>query len=169
LRDLLKFEFFFPPKDEFCAELQREVSLHETGWESGLGGNGAEGLELLRRFRPFSSHRVLRPFLEAYQVVGEVLAQADPSAEIETEPLLNRCLGLGRQYVLQQRIRSPESVSKVLFQTALELARNRDLVEPGATDLRERREAFAEELRGVVRRIEAVDALAASRRAGLID
>ena len=33
----------------------------------------------------------------------------------------------------------------------------------------ERRRAFAEEIRSAVRRIDAIDALAASRRAGLID
>ena len=64
---------------------------------------------------------------------------------------------------------SPESVSQVLFATALSLARNRGLVEPGAADLAERRRGFAEELRNVARRVDAVDALVAARHTGLID
>jgi glycerol-3-phosphate O-acyltransferase len=57
----------------------------------------------------------------------------------------------------------------VLIETALRLAGNRGLLEPGPADLAERRRAFAEEIRDVIRRIDAIDALAASRRAGLID
>jgi glycerol-3-phosphate O-acyltransferase len=57
----------------------------------------------------------------------------------------------------------------VLFSAGLALAGNRGLLEPGAPDLAERRLVFAGELRDVIRRVEAVDALAASRRAGLID
>ena len=81
---------------------------------------------------------------------------------------LGRCLALGKQYQLQRRIRSAESVSRVLFETALRLARNRGLLEPGTADLEARRRAFAEEIQRAVRRAEAIDVLAASRRAGLI-
>src|SRR5207245_10950787 len=87
----------------------------------------------------------------------------------EAEAFLRACLALGQQYVLQRRILSPESVSQVLFATALSLARNRGLVDPGAPDLVERRRAFAEELRQGTRRVDAVDALVAARHAGLID
>ena len=34
---------------------------------------------LLRRIRPFSAHRVLRPFLEAYRVVGDALERCEPA------------------------------------------------------------------------------------------
>ncbi len=169
IRDLLKFEFFFPPRDLFLAELGQELKMQDSLWEERVRAGGQEIHGLLRSIRPFSAHRTLRPFLEAYQVVGDMLELQDPERPIDEETFVRQCLGLGRQYHLQRRIRSPESVSKVLFQTALKLARNRDLVELGPPDLRERRAAFAEEIRRVVRRIGAVDALAASRRAGLID
>ena len=57
----------------------------------------------------------------------------------------------------------------MLFGTALRLARNRGLLEAGGGELVERRQAFAAELRDVIRRIDAIAALAAGRRAGLID
>jgi glycerol-3-phosphate O-acyltransferase len=60
-------------------------------------------------------------------------------------------------------------VSQVLIRSALQLAENRDLLVAGAPELRERRRVFAEEIRDVLRRIDAVDALAAARRARLID
>jgi glycerol-3-phosphate O-acyltransferase len=107
--------------------------------------------------------------VEAYQVVGDTLEARDPAVPFDEEAFLRLCMGLGKQYQLQRRMRSAESVSRVLYRTALQLARNRELVDPGSPDLEERRHAFAEEIRAVARRIEAIDALAASRRAGLID
>ena len=168
LRDLLKFEFFFADRERFRDELRAEVALHATDWEARLleGAPGAQAV--LRAFRPFNAHRVLRPFLEAYQVVGDVLAREPVDAPLDETAFLVRCLALGKQYRLQRRIRSGESVSRVLFEAALRLAHNRRLVAPGAPDLAARRRAFADELREVLRRCDAIDVLAASRRAKLI-
>ena len=169
LRDLLKFEFFFSDKEAFRSELREEATLHDPNWEAALGSGAAAIHALVRRFKPFSAHRVLRPFLEAYRIVGDALERHDPAQALEEPDFLATCLALGKQYRLQRRIGRAESVSKVLFSTALRLARNRELLEPGAPDLGERRRAFAAEIRAVIRRIDAIDALAASRLAGLIE
>jgi glycerol-3-phosphate O-acyltransferase len=169
LRDLLKFEFFFAEKDAYRAALAAEIALHEADWEALLRAGGSEVRLLLRRIRPFSAHRVLRPFLDAYRVVGDALAGREAAAPFEEGPFLTQCLALGKQYLLQRRIRSPESVSKVLFGTALSLARHRQLVEPGPPELVARRHTFADEIRRASRRCDAIGALAAARRAGLIE
>ena len=169
LRDLLKFEFFFTEKEAFRGEIRREMALHAPQWEQQLALGTAEIQALLRRIRPFSAHRVLRPFLEAYAVVGDALAQQPPGAAFDEAAFLSKCLAWGKQYRLQRRIRSSESVSKVLFETAVRLARNRNLLQPGAADLTARRRAFAEEIRDAIRRVDAISALAASRLAGLIE
>jgi glycerol-3-phosphate O-acyltransferase len=167
LRDLLKFEFFFSEKDVFRRELSQELAYHTSSWESLLADdpNGASGL--VRQIRPLSAHRVLRPFLDAYDVVADVLARRSSNAPFEAGPFIDDCLKLGRQYVLQGRVRSSESVAKSLFDTGLRLARNRGLVEPGSPGLAGRRKAFAMEVHDAVRRAEIVEALAAQRRAGL--
>ncbi len=168
LRDLLKFEFFFADKETFREELRREMALHDPDWEARLA-EGPEAIQaLLRRIKPFNAHRVLRPFLEAYRVVGDALAREEATTPFEQGPFLTRCLALGKQYLLQRRIRRGESVSKVLFETALRLAANRELLAPDAPDVAERRRAFADEIRQAIRRVDAIDLLAASRRAGLI-
>jgi glycerol-3-phosphate O-acyltransferase len=171
LRDLLKFEFFFPDRERFLADIRRETAFHDPEWEARLADGPAEIYALVRRFRPFSAHRVVRPFLEAYRVVAEVLVGWDPATPVEKPVLLDRCIALGRQWVLQRRIRSAESVSKSYFETALRLADNRRLLAPaeaaGAAELGSRRRAFAAELGGAVRRIDAIDALAAARRSGV--
>ena len=65
-------------------------------------------------------------------------------------------------------MRTAESISKVIFETALRLARNRGLLDPTAPDLTARRCALAAEIRDAIRRAEAIDVLAASRRAGFV-
>jgi glycerol-3-phosphate O-acyltransferase len=169
LRDLLKFEFFFAEKDVFVSEIRRELALHEPSWEARLQ-RGSEAVQALYpRLRPFHSHRILRPFLEAYRVVGDVLERRKPDQDFDEKRLLDECLALGKQYSLQRYIRSEESVSKVLFKNALRLAGNRGLLKPGPGDLAERRRAFAEEIRQAIRRVDAVEALVSARRAGLMD
>jgi glycerol-3-phosphate O-acyltransferase len=168
LRDLLKFEFFFADKEGFRAEIRQEMALHAPQWEQRLALGAAEIQTLLRCVRPFSAHRVLRPFLEAYAVVGDALTQQPVDAALDEAAFLSKCLAWAKQYRLQRRIRGSESVSKVLFETALRLARNRNLLHPGAPDLAGRRRAFAAEIRDALRRVDAIGALAASRLAGLI-
>jgi glycerol-3-phosphate O-acyltransferase len=166
LRDLLKFEFFFTDKERFREELAAEVALHDPHWEKAFEAGPIELAELVTRFRPLSAHRILRPFLEAYRVVGDALARRDPSQPVEEEAFLRECLALGRQYVLQRRMRE-ESISKTVFASALRLARNRGLVQPGAGDLAARRGTFARELREVMRRVEGIEALVRARHAGV--
>jgi glycerol-3-phosphate O-acyltransferase len=168
LRDLLKFEFFFAEKDEFRSEVDGELRLHDPQWEHALSGGRAAIEQMLRRIRPFSAHRVLRPFLESYRVVADALARRDPAAAFDEPAFVASCLALAQQYQLQRRVHSGESVSKVLFATAIRLARNRRLVDPGP-DVAERRQRFAEEIRDALRRVDAISALAQARRAGLID
>ncbi|MCC6848010.1 MAG: glycerol-3-phosphate 1-O-acyltransferase [Deltaproteobacteria bacterium] len=168
LRDLMKFEFFFAEKDEFRTEVDTELRLHDPDWEHALS-RARPGLEqLIRRIRPFSAHRVLRPFLESYRVVADGLARREPAAPFDEPAFIASSLALARQYQLQKRVHSGESVSKVLFATALRLARNRKLVDPGP-DLAERRQRFAAEIRDALRRVDAIGALAQARRVGLID
>jgi glycerol-3-phosphate O-acyltransferase len=169
LRDLLKFDFFFAQKDRFRDELRHEVALHDPDWDERLGEGRKAILDVVRRIRPFNAHRVLRPFLEAYRVVADTLASEPPTASFDQAQFLERCGALGKQYLLQRRVHGDESVSRVLFASALGLAKNRGLVGSDAPDVSARRRAFADEILSVLRRIDAVDALAASRRSGLID
>jgi len=166
LRDLLKFEFFFADKEEFHGEIESELERVDPEWAAALASGRDEVRNLLTRFKPFTAHLILRPFLEAYRVVSDALA-AEAEAEVDEQGFLAQCLALGRQYQLQKRICNAESVSKVFFATALRLARNRGLSEPDE-DLAERRCGFAAEIRETIVRIDAIEALAAGRRAGLI-
>jgi glycerol-3-phosphate O-acyltransferase len=173
LRDLLKFEFFFAEKEAFKEEIREEIAVHDGEWEWRLSGGSSDIQVLLRKFRPFLSHRILRPFVEAYRVVADTLERMPVDAAFEAAPFLAQCQARGKQYLLQRRSRSAESVSRVLYETGQKLARNQRLVDPAGADadvadLAERRAAFAAEIRELLRRIDAIDVMAAARIAGLL-
>ena len=152
LRDLLKFEFFFPRKREFAEDIRREVDLARPGWEDeGLDRDGV--LNALDQTHLYVSHRIIGPFLEAYLVIASRLAEADPAAAVDGDALVQECLGIARQDWLMHRLHSPESISRDLMQGGLKLADNRGLLTIGGDDVRQQREGFRDELRTAVERV----------------
>jgi glycerol-3-phosphate O-acyltransferase len=164
IRDLLKFEFFFARKRVFGQELREELELIDPGWERRAGEPGA-AWQALERSQLLLAPRVLASFLEAYLVAAEHLAARDPVAPVDEKAFVARCLGVAHQQRLQGRLKSTESISRELFSNALKLAGNRGLLDGDSADLPERREALAEELRTLVRRVNRRRALASERRA----
>jgi glycerol-3-phosphate O-acyltransferase len=146
LRDLLKFDFYFADSAAFREHIAEEMSGHDD-WERNVEAGGERIDDILRAKRPLIAGAMLRPFFEAYQIVADVLREAP--ADIDEKALTNLALGIGRQYFAQDRVRSNEAVSALLFATARQVAADQHLLEP-APDLEERREAFLGELRGVL-------------------
>jgi glycerol-3-phosphate O-acyltransferase len=162
LRDLLKFDFFFARKRHYSEEIRSEMAFFDPGWEERR--TAPESAAAMLGGAPFHlAHGVLRPFLEAYLVVADCLAGRDPAEELDKPTFVRQCIGLGRQYRLQRRLHSPESISRELFDSALRLAANRDLVAPGGEGLLARRRAFADEIGTEVRRLDYVRDLSLQR------
>jgi glycerol-3-phosphate O-acyltransferase len=136
------------------------MERHDPLWEERLRSGPDQADALLAGMRPLVSHVIVRPFVEAYRLVADVLAS--DVAPDEDALVIERALGLGHQYVAQHRLRSSESVSVLLFQTALQLARNRGLFEPGE-DLAKRRVSFLNELRTLLRRLDRIEDIAIRR------
>lgn len=131
LRDLLKFEFFFPGRRGYDTELIAELAILSP--DDSLDVTVRRSRTMLERAPILFANLVLRPFIDAYLVLADRLAaygDADVTAEREQE-LLTESLHLGEQWVLQRRIASAESVSLELLGTALKLARYRGLLRPG--------------------------------------
>ncbi|NND01547.1 MAG: glycerol-3-phosphate 1-O-acyltransferase [Acidimicrobiia bacterium] len=166
LRDLLKFEFFFAPSEEFEDQIRAELSFHDPEWRSKIKADDVDGL--LRAFQPFQSHIVLRPFFEAYRVIGDLIEQDAYSSVIDKDDLGKRAMALGKQYALQGRIHTPEAVSQVLFDAAIKLAENRKLFKQ-SPDVVELRTTFAQQLRQVVASLQAIDAITTVADAGLLE
>jgi glycerol-3-phosphate O-acyltransferase len=158
LRDLLKFDFYFADSAAFREHIAEEMSWHED-WEAHVAAGGDEIKGLLQAKKPLIAGAMLRPFFEAYEIVADVLR--DAPAEITEKDLTKKALGVGRQYIAQDRVRSNEAVSALLFATARQVADDQHLLEPAA-DLTERRIAFLDELRGILRDMDTVEQI--SRR-----
>ena len=164
-RDVLKFEFFFSEKSEFDEEIAREARLLEPEIGRMVSG-GTLPAGLLERSPFLVAHRVLPVYLEAYAVVAERLAAQPVAAAVDQKKFIAHCLAVGRQYVLQKRLRHPESVSRELLGNGLALAANRGLLGSDDGTLAERRQRFAAEMTAGVAAIEAIAALDARLRPG---
>ncbi|WP_051017471.1 glycerol-3-phosphate 1-O-acyltransferase [Rhodococcus sp. R1101] len=165
LRDLLKFEFFFPDRDTFEAQIRDELAWLVPSWGDALPTKD-EALTGLVETGFFMSHRTLRSFFDAQLVVAERLAVRDPELEIDRAAFLAECVAVGRQMLLQRRLYGPESVSSELFASALDLARNRGLLDRNENSevVRERRTAFATELSALAQRVALAESLDVSNR-----
>jgi glycerol-3-phosphate O-acyltransferase len=157
LRDLLKFDFYFPDSASFTDHVTEEMTwLHN--WEQRIACGGDMTRELLRDKHPLMAATMLRPYFEAYSIVADVLHHL-PDEPFDNTDLIQRALGLGRQYVAQ-RVRSNESVSTLLFATARQVVADQGLLTTPSADLRERRAAFQSELRGILVDLDTVERLA---------
>lgn len=156
IRDLLKFEFFFPSRAKFEEELRTELQLLAGEGRTELKPQDAR--ELLMKARPHLANLVLRPFLDAYLVVADRLSEHG-DGEADEDDVLRESLAVGQQWQLQRKVASAESISLELFRTALALARHRGLLEAGE-GVGAARAAFADEVRDTVRRLEVIREMA---------
>jgi glycerol-3-phosphate O-acyltransferase len=158
LRDLLKFEFFFADKDRFTDEIRHELELLDPDWERLC--RTPEGTHmLLSRCRPTVAHRTLRSFFDAQVIVARLLVERDPRRAIDHDEFIRECMGIGRQFLLQGGVHGAESISKELFKSALDLAANRDLVDPGRDEVRIARDRWLAETREVIDRLRVIESL----------
>jgi len=162
LRDQLKFEFFFPDKLSYRAQLSAELERLDPSWETG------DGRRVLERSQLLVASRVLRSFVDAQLVVAERLAARAADHAVVEKEFLDECSGVGQQMLLQGVLHGPESLSRELFSGALKLAANLDLIDPGGEALAQRRRAFAGRLRDVVARVMTIDEIDAASRQEMV-
>jgi glycerol-3-phosphate O-acyltransferase len=162
LRELLKFDFFFAQREQFIADLREEIAIvAKPDTFNDLEVTPAQASEWLNRARPLVAHLVLRPFLDAYRLVGERLAAFEDDEDIDPEAVVRDCLRVGHQWSLQGLLASEESVSGEMFRTALKLAQHRGLLAADSPRVGKRREEFAEEIREVALAIGRIATIAA--------
>lgn len=150
LRELLKFDFFFAQRDQFLEEINQEVGiLANFEVTEAIHIQPVQARTWLARSRPLVAHLLLRPFLDAYRLVGEQLATTDEAQNIEPDTVVRDCLRIGHQWAMQHTLASEESVSGEMFRTALKLAAHRNLLSASNPQVGTHRLAFADELREI--------------------
>ena len=140
LRDLLKFEFFFPEKEVFRDQILRDLESVDPDWQKSTPKS------LLKLLQPKTATWVVRPFLQAYLVVADELV-ARPGPIEDEKSFLQASMRRGHTYRLRGLI-DADGVSSILFKQAFALARNRHLVDGYAP---EARASFAAEIRQVLK------------------
>lgn len=156
LRDLFKFEFFYPPRGEHLAALEAELERIDPAWAKRLASGDRGVAQLIRRCQPMVGHAILLPFAEAYSVVADILARARPGDPVDEKMLLDAALIEGRQAWLLRRISSEASIGKLLFANALSQMRHMGLAETATPDGLRARRALLVELRGLANVMESM-------------
>lgn len=154
LRDLFKFEFFYPPREQFRKDLETELDRCDGQWSARLRQGHGGVKALIRRFQPLLGHAALLPFVEAYIVVLEQLVRLTPGELLTQEDCVEQGLIEGRQAYLLRRITSQASIGKILFENGYRLAAHMGLT--GETDEAKSagRRALLAEFRALARRME---------------
>ena len=146
LRELFKFEFYFPRRGDYRAEIESRVRDRFDDWEHSTASAFRENQLLV-------AHSVLRSFVDAYRVAASVLAAAGADAVDDKSDFLSRCLKTGKQELLQGRVFSAESISKTLYETGWKLASYRGLL---AANQAEARHDFLREFRRINGRLDEI-------------
>ncbi len=137
LRDLLKFEFFFPRKETFVGDALGYLDDRYPGWRSARTPWATAA--------PLFGHSLLRSFVEAHHVLAHVLLR---EAADDDERLSRSCMAIGGEMLRRRRIGSETALSGPLFANALRLVRHRGLVGGGdAGTAAARRDFLAETAR----------------------
>lgn len=162
VRDLLKFEFYFRGRADFHEDVAAEMTRMAPDWEAQLRDPSAGAAALLEQRAVLTAPFTVRPFVEAYGLVADVLSHWQGEGQIEADRVQKEALALGEQYLAQQRINSSEPVSALLFATAVQLADNRGVLAEGA-DRPTRAAQFAAELEATLAAIDTIAMVANTR------
>jgi len=164
LRDLLKFEFYFPTREDFLKEVREKLAERDPKWQELLLEGDAKARSLLGPSMPLVAQGVLRSFIDAYQVLGDTLVQRGTASVTDKKEFLRHCLEVGTQAQLLQRIFSEESLSLPLYDTVYKLAGHLNLLTDENENLIDDRIAFADQVRSVNRRLDILLGLSVSRQ-----
>jgi glycerol-3-phosphate O-acyltransferase len=162
LRDLLKFEFFFERRQVFGEELFHELEL--LAGEAGVALPADDATRLIAGAPILVAHAVLRSFVDAQFVVADLLLARGDEGELDRKELVKDCLGYARQLRLQGQVHGAETISRELFEGALRLVDNRDLLSDRA-----RLRAWHDELVDVRERLIAIREIDQARLEEVLD
>lgn len=156
LRDLFKFEFFYPPREVHHAALEAELARIDPQWEKRLGGGDRGVAQLLRRCQPLVGHAILLPFAEAYSVVADLLVRQPLGQEVDEAALLASALTEGKQAFLLRRISSEAAIGKLLFSNGFAFMRHSGLTGAATPDIAKARRHLLHELRALAHQMESM-------------
>ena len=157
LRDLFKFEFFYPDTEVFEQDIDAELSREEPEWQSLLGKGADNARLIINRMSP--GHVTFSIFAEACSVGTDLLVRHPQNEAIDEGTFIDRCMSYGKQAYLQRRISSEASIGKLLYANAWKMLMSRGLI-----DCADGRSQQAEALNQLIRRLEVIRAMSIADR-----
>lgn len=154
LRDLFKFEFFYPEKQQYRENLKAELQRADPDWKAKLDEGGVKLTSLTNRFQPLIGHAVFLPFVEAYTVVLDILSRLEPGHAIDKKSCVETALKEGRQSYLLRRITSEASIGKILFENGFRMAAGLELTGETTPETIAERKALLLKFKALSRRME---------------
>ena len=159
LRDLFKFEFFYPDTQLFEQQIDGELSRDEPDWQALLSESPDNARLIMNRLSPKLGHVALTVFAEAYSIGTDILIRHSGGEPMEEDAFIERCMSYGKQAYLQRRISSEASIGKLLFANAWKMLVSRGLINDANGRYRQ-----AEALNQLIRRLEVIRALSIADR-----
>ena len=159
LRDLFKFEFFYPDTQLFEQQIDGELSRDEPDWQALLSESPDNARLIMNRLSPKLGHVALTVFAEAYSIGTDILIRHSGGEPMEEDAFIERCMSYGKQAYLQRRISSEASIGKLLFANAWKMLVSRGLINDANGRSRQ-----AEALNQLIRRLEVIRALSIADR-----
>jgi glycerol-3-phosphate O-acyltransferase len=160
LRELFKFEFYFPRRGNYRSEIEHRVGDRFSDWKDTIQRDESDIRAALSDVQLLVAHGVLRSFVDAYRIVANVLAAAGTDSIDDQGSFLSQCLKTGKQQLLQERVFSAESISRSLYETGLKLADSRGLL---AANQEEARHDFHQEFCRISSRLDEVLSIALAK------
>lgn len=154
LRDLFKFEFFYPEKRQYRQNLEAELTRSDPEWQAKLSHGGVMLKGLINRFQPLVGHAVFLPFVEAYTIILDILARLELGETIDKKACVETALKEGRQAYLLRRITSEASIGKILFENGFKMAAGLGLTGDSTAAVIAERKALLRKFRALSRRME---------------
>ncbi len=159
LKDMFKFEFFYAPKNEFHAEVKKELNYVDLNWQSAMT-NKQFAEQLLLNMEPLVSAAVLRPYIEAYRVVADVFARLPADQTLDEKSCIDASMKYAGQAYLQRRINSKASIGQILFSNGFKLLDSYNLVTNDTSDIVQQRKVMQKRLHKLSHRLEYIRVLA---------
>jgi len=153
LRDLFKFEFFYPKKPQFTDEIEADLGIFNPDWYQQIFVEGKETNPMLEQQNLLVSPVLLLNYLEAYRVVAHGLQMWNPEEPVDEVKFTDFCLFIGEEMHWQGRIRRIEAASKPLLINGIRLVKNMGLIPTEENTKQQEIQAFITLLEEVARRI----------------
>jgi len=143
LRAVFEYEFFFAGGDQFEQSVHASMASLDPNWESVLEQPGGAAKLLNQIEKPFAP-RSIAPFIEAYRSIANGLLRLEGDAVANEECFTRECLAQAQDDLAAGRLFRPDAASLNMYDTALLLARARDLLGEQADEGRSRERFTAE-------------------------